>query len=121
LAFAIEAQLTGPTQEELAGGYLSPFSNATAGHLRSATLRDGNATIDFADLRGLVPNASTSGISSEILSQLFTAAFQFPEVATVELRMEGSCATFWTDWLEQKCQAARTRADWEASIVVRQS
>lgn len=67
---AIEALLAGPTAAEQADGVHSAFSDKTADALRSVSLSGGVARVDFGDLVGLVPNASTSCVNASILAQL---------------------------------------------------
>jgi spore germination protein GerM len=104
LAGALRALLAGPTAEERATGIHSWFSDETASMLRSVTIADGGATIiDFADFSSIIPNASTSAGSAMLLGELNHTVFEFPEIATVEYRFEGSCAAFF-NWLQADCQ-----------------
>lgn len=99
LRAALEHLLRGPTDAERAAGIHSWFSPATEGALRSVTVQQGRAVIDFADLRDLIPNASTSAGSAMLLRELNTTVLEFPSVQTIEYRMEGSCERFW-EWLQ---------------------
>lgn len=99
LRAAVAELLRGPLPHERAAGFTSWFSAATAGMLRSALIADGRAVLDFADLRPIIPSASTSAGSRELLGQLTTTVAQFPHIATVEYRLAGSCAAFW-EWLQ---------------------
>ena len=67
LRAALEHLLRGPTAAERAAGLHSWFSPVTEGALRSVTVQQGRAVIDFADLRDLIPNASTSAGSAMLL------------------------------------------------------
>jgi peptidoglycan hydrolase-like protein with peptidoglycan-binding domain len=99
LTGALEELLKGPTVEEKASLPLATgFSSETAGMLRSVSLRDGTARVDFADLREVLPNASTSCGSTSLLSQLDATATQFPTVDTARYSINGSEATFY-EWL----------------------
>jgi hypothetical protein len=83
------------------------FSEATAGALRNVSLdAAGHATVDFADLRVLIPNASSSAGSAMLLDELNTAVFGVGAVRSVEYRIEGSCEQFW-EWLQYSCQTVR--------------
>ncbi|HEX6254269.1 MAG TPA: GerMN domain-containing protein [Euzebyales bacterium] len=99
LTGAMEELLKGPTEEEAASRPLATaFSSETAGMLRSVSLRDGTARIDFGDLREVIPNASTACGSTSLLSQLNATATQFPTVDTARYSINGSEATFY-EWL----------------------
>lgn len=107
LTHALRELLSGPTPEDRTDGpygeYSSWFSTETAGMLRSATLEDGLAVVDFHDLRPVIPNASTSAGSALLLGQLEATVFQFPEVRRVELRIDGDCEAFMA-WLQYGCE-----------------
>lgn len=99
LRAALGHLLRGPTAAERAAGIHSWFSSATADALRTVTVQQGRAVIDFADLRDVIPNASTSAGSAMLLRELNTTVFEFPSVQTIEYRIEGSCERFW-EWLQ---------------------
>jgi len=104
LRAALEQLLRGPTAQRPAGDRHSWFSAETAGALRSAGVDStGHATVDFHDLRPLIPNASSSAGSALLLEELNSTVFQVPEIRSVEYRMEGSCDLFW-EWLQYGCQ-----------------
>lgn len=103
LRAAMERLLRGPTAPAPAGAAPSWFSAATAHALRAATVDpSGHATIDFQDLRSLVPNASSSAGSASLLEELNAAVFHLPDIRSVEYQMEGSCERFW-EWLQYEC------------------
>ena len=103
LRTALGLLLAGPNAAEQAAWLTSWFSStsapSTAGYLRSVTVASGNATVDFGDLRSVIPNASTSAGSHLLLSQLDATVFQFPAVTSVTYRIDGSCQTF-GEWLQ---------------------
>jgi hypothetical protein len=104
LEAALRELLRGPTPTERAAGLHSWFSDTTSDALRSASIDErGRATVDFADLRALIPNASTSAGSALLLSELNATVFSVPAVQSVEYRIEGSCAVFW-EWLQYQCE-----------------
>jgi hypothetical protein len=103
LRTALEQLLRGPTAAPRAGDRHSWFSAKTAGALRTVTVDSaGHATVDFHDLRPLIPNASSSAGSALLLDELNTTVFQFPDLRSVEYRMDGSCEEFW-EWLQFGC------------------
>lgn len=104
LSAVLEQLLAGPTAAERAQGITSWFSTATAGSLRSATVdRSGRAIVDFADLPGAIPNASSSTGSALLLQELNGTVFADPAVRSVEYRTDGSCEAFW-NWLQYDCR-----------------
>ena len=104
LEAAVRGLLGGPTPQEREAGYISLFSEQTALALNSVELdADNVAIVDFADLRVVMNNASTSTGSQILLAQLEATVFQIPEVTAVEYRINGSCDTFWA-WLQRACE-----------------
>jgi spore germination protein GerM len=100
---ALEALLRGPTPEERAEGITSWFSPETANFLNRVTIdAEGNALVDFADFRAIIPGASTSAGSAELMWALNGTVFQFEPVRTVDYRIDGSCETFW-HFLQTEC------------------
>lgn len=108
LRAALETLLAGPIEAESRAGLQSWFSAPTAGALLGVSLADGHAVVDLADLRSIIPNASTSAGSQQLLSQLDATVFRFPTVTSVEYRIDGSCETF-TEWLQIGGCDPRTR------------
>jgi hypothetical protein len=103
LRAALEALLRGPTGDERAAGYRSFFSDATGGMLRGIAVRDGVARVDFRDFSSIIPNASSSAGSAQLIAQLRETIFQFPTVQSAEILFDGSCERFW-NWLQRGCQ-----------------
>lgn len=100
---ALESLLRGPSTTGRGGGAVSWFGEETAGSLRSVSVdSSGHAIVDFHDLRRLIPNASSSAGSAMLLDELNDAIFVFPEIRSVEYRMDGSCDLFW-EWLQYGC------------------
>jgi hypothetical protein len=106
---ALEQLVTGPTAVERNAGFVSWFSDKTAGAVAGVNLQlDGSLVVDFHDLRSLIPNASTSAGSTMLLRQLDATVFQFPAVHSVIYRIDGNCATF-NEWLQLAGCAPRVR------------
>lgn len=105
---SLDALLAGTTADERSASLGSWFSADTIGMLRSVSIEDGHAIVDFDDLRPVIPNASTSAGSERLLAQLDATVFQFRSVESVEYRIEGSCDDF-NEWLQYGGCAARTR------------
>lgn len=108
LAASLRVLLAGPSADERSAGVTSWFSGATAGMLRGVRIDDGHAVVDLADLRPVVPGASSSAGSALLLSELDATVFQFATVRSAEYRIEGSCTAF-TEWLQLGGCAPRTR------------
>jgi hypothetical protein len=68
----LEVLLEGPTEAEQQQGYGGWFSDDTADMLLDLEVVDGTAHVTFADLRQVIPNASTSCGSVTLLAQLDT-------------------------------------------------
>lgn len=100
---ALRLLVAGPTAEEQATGAGSFFSTETEETIRSINLEGGLLTVDFEDLRPVIPNASTSCGHLSLIAQLNSTAFQFEEVDRVTYQIEGSCETFF-NWLQTDCQ-----------------
>ena len=105
-AGALEALVAGPTAAARAAGLDSWFSDATAGALASVAERGGFLVVDFRGLDRLIPNASSSAGSMQLLSALDSTVFQFGTVDSVEYRLDGSCDAFW-EWLQRGCEVVR--------------
>jgi hypothetical protein len=102
LRAALEQVLRGPSDPQPEEH--SWFSSATADALRSVSVDSaGHATVDFEDLRVLIPNASSSAGSAMLLEELNTTVFSVEGVRSVDYLMEGSCDRFW-EWLQYGCQ-----------------
>ena len=100
LGLALRELLKGPTAAERQSGLHSWFSDATADALQSVSIdKDGRAVVQLADLRDIIPGASSSAGSAMLLQQLDSTVLQFGTVQSVEYRMAGSCSTFW-NWLQ---------------------
>lgn len=104
--------LKGPTDAEIAQGFTSWFSPATAGAVTDVVWDGEFFTVVFQGLKALIPNASTSAGSQILLSQLNSTVFQFDFVESVNYTLEGNCDDFW-QWLQSDCHIV-TRAEWEA-------
>lgn len=96
---AMRQLLAGPTAAERTAGMWSWFSARTAGMLRSVRVANGVAYADFADLRPVIPNASTSAGSAALLGELDATLKQFSTVRRTVYSLAGDVATFY-GWLQ---------------------
>lgn len=107
LESALRELLKGPTAVERKRGLTSFFSTVTPGALRSVEMDSaGHVVVDIRDLRAVIPGASSSAGSDDLLGQLNRTVFQFAAVRSVEYRMDGSCELFW-GWLQHPCRVVR--------------
>jgi hypothetical protein len=93
---ALTELLRGPTAAERAQGYSSFFSDATANYLNSVHITDGLAHADFRDFSAIIPNASTSCGSADLLAQLDSTLRQFPTVDATRYSFNGDQAAFYS-------------------------
>lgn len=102
LRAALEQLLRGPSDPQ--PDVHSWFSSATADALRSVSIDSaGHATVDFADLRVLIPNASSSAGSAMLLEELNASVFSVEGVRSVDYLIDGRCERFW-EWLQYSCR-----------------
>jgi hypothetical protein len=95
---ALHALLAGPTATEQAEGYGGWFSSDTADALLDAHLDDGTVHVTFADLRELLPDASSSCGASALLTMLDTTLLALDGVTATRYAIADQTA-FYT-WLQ---------------------
>jgi hypothetical protein len=98
---ALQALVAGPSDAERSQGYGGWFSPETADVVRSVEVDAGTVRVDFADLRQLIPNASSSCGSAGLLAQLDSTLLQFPDVNATVYAIDGSTAVFY-EWLQME-------------------
>ena len=82
---AVEALLAGPTEEEKAEGYFTPFPDGVT--LETLTMQGATARADFsAELKQVAGSCRVLSIRAQIEETLM----QFPEAATVIISVDGS-------------------------------
>ncbi|OHV39307.1 hypothetical protein BCD49_11450 [Pseudofrankia sp. EUN1h] len=96
---ALGQLLAGPTEAERAAGYTSFFSARTAGTLHRLTVENGVAYADFADLRQIIPNASSSYGSAALLAELNATLRQFSTVRSTIYSFDNDAVAFYS-WLQ---------------------
>lgn len=96
---ALQELFKGPSQSERDGGYTSWFSVETENILKSVKVSGGVAQVDLADIRQLIPNASTSCGSGQLLSGMEATLKQFPEIKKVIFSIDGQPDIFY-EWLQ---------------------
>ena len=103
---AITQLLLGVTPREADAGFGSSFSSFNAGTLRSASIKDGVATLDFTRGWETTNNFSTTGMSVAVLDLIDATVFQFPEITGLEIQIEGKR---WCGFEAGHCEASRSR------------
>jgi putative hemolysin len=101
---ALQALVARPSDAERSQGYGGWFSPETADVVRSVQVDAGTVRVDFADLRRLIPNASSSCGSAGLLAQLDATLLQFPDVDATVYAIDGSSAAFY-EWLQMETPA----------------
>lgn len=99
---ALKELFKGPTQAEKNEGYSSFFTSKTSGLLKKITVVDGIAYIELFDPRQLIPNASTSCGSQQLLASIKQTLMHDGEIGEVVFAIEGDQQSFY-DWLQIGC------------------
>lgn len=107
---ALSALVTGPTAAEKSAGYNSLFSAATTGAVQNVRLSNGTAFVNLRDLRTLIPNASASCASTQLLAEMGTTLKQFPEISNTVFALDGNSRDFY-EWLQLDCPAESNNCD----------
>lgn len=103
IGYSLGQLVAGPTAIERNLGAESFFSSDTADSIRSINLKpDGLLIVDFKDIRSVIPSASASCGSVQLLSSLNATAFQFSVVDRIRYEINGSCDVFF-EWLQREC------------------
>ncbi len=100
----------GPTKEEKNDGYQSFFSILTKDILKSIKIANNTAYVDLTDIRTLIPNASSSCGSAQLLGQIDQTLGQFPSIEKVIIAINGDPQTFY-DWIQVGCNAENNNCD----------
>ncbi len=108
---ALRHVVAGPSAADRSVGFYSFFSEETAGSLLSVSIANGSLIADFNDAI-LVNNASTSSGSAAFNDELRQNLFAFPEVDSVEFRVNGSCNA-WASFFQFDGCWVVTRQAWE--------
>lgn len=102
---ALRALVAGPSEAEQSQGYGGWFTQDTADVVHSVEVDAGTGRVDFADLRQLIPNASSSCGSSGLLAQLDATLLRFPDVDATVYSIDGSTTDFY-EWLQMEAPAS---------------
>lgn len=91
----------GPNEDESKAGYFSLFSDITKDILLSFHIVDRKAYLDLTDIRLLIPNASSSCGSAELLGEMDATIKQFGTVDQTLYAINGSSQDFY-EWLQME-------------------
>ena len=95
LRAAMTQLLLGVTPDESAAGLQSAFSTYTAGQIRTATIDNRIATVEFTTQFEWTPNFSAAAANSFVMGQIEATVFQFPDVDGLKFKIDG---TRWCGW-----------------------
>jgi spore germination protein GerM len=100
----------GPTPEETAAGYRSPFSGASAGFLKRIHIRGGTAYVDLNDLRQQLSVATSSCGAADFQAQVSRTLLQLPSIRRVIYAIDGEPRVFY-DWMNESCGPQNDNCD----------
>jgi len=94
----------GPTAEEKEQGYTSLFSQKTAYILKWVKITGGNvADVNLNDIREIIPNASSSCGSAQLLAEIENTIRQHGNIEKIRIAIDGDPQVFY-DWIQIGCQ-----------------
>lgn len=106
----ISELLNGPTGHERDNGFNSFFSDKTKSMLKNIRVTNGTVYLNLNDIRPIIPNASSSCGSAQLMSEIDSTLKQFPEVKKVIVAINGKPNTFY-DWIQVGCTAENNNCD----------
>jgi hypothetical protein len=115
LTTTMEQLVAGPTSEEVADGFRSFWSAATADAVNSVQLAEGAAVASFGSSITSITGVDEEPARSFFLADIYTSLFQYERVSSVELRIGSDCDAFFSLVGESGCTIV-TRGGWEAQL-----
>ena len=106
----LEQLFAGPSEQELQQGYVSSFSPATAGALKSIAIEGETAYIDLVDVRPLMPAVSASCGRQAFFAEVETTLRHVQPLERVIYAIEGDPAPFY-EWVQLACSEANDHCD----------
>ncbi len=100
----------GPTNAEKAQGYSSFFSSETGQILKSVKVVNSTAYVNLTDIRSIIPNASSSCGSAQLLSQIEETLKHDRKINNVIIAINGDPQTFY-DWIQIGCSPENNNCD----------
>jgi len=108
--WALTELFRGPTEEEAGRGFTSFFSEATDGLLKEVRVEGAVAYVNMADIRTVVPNASTSCGSVSLMTEMEETLKHSREITKVIFAIDGDTQAFY-DWVQIGCAPENNNCD----------
>jgi hypothetical protein len=100
----------GPTEGEKSQGYYSWFSDNTRDILKNIKIENFTAFINLNDIRQIIPNASSSCGSAELLGEINNTLKQFSTISRVIIAIDQNPSTFY-EWIQIGCSKENNFCD----------
>jgi len=107
---ALKELFAGPTDAEVAEGYVSLFSPATRDILIRVKVQGDTAYVDLMDIRSLIPSASASCGSADFFAEVGNTVKAAAPVQRVLYAIEGDPAPFY-EWTQIGCAPENDNCD----------
>lgn len=102
---ALKNLFRGPSEDEKKAGYSSFFSPDTADMLIDFHGKEDTAYVNLTDIRAVIPNASSSCGSAELLAEMDATIKQFGNYSNTLYAIDGSSPDFY-EWLQLSAPAS---------------
>lgn len=100
----------GPTENEMAEGYVSTFSTATRSILKSLKIEENTAYVNLVDVRPMLTSVSSSCGSSAFFAEVENTLRGVAPVTRVIFAIDGEPETFY-EWVQLGCSAENDYCD----------
>jgi len=100
--FALNELFSGPTAVEKEQGYTSWFSAETRNILNGIAIKEGTAFLNIKDIRQIIPGASSSCGSAQLLAEIESTLKQFSSIDNVIIGINSDPKTFY-EWIQVGC------------------
>lgn len=100
----------GPTENEMAEGYVSTFSTATRSILKSLKIEENTAYVNLVDVRPMLTSVSSSCGSSAFFAEVENTLRAVAPVTRVIFAIDGDPEAFY-EWVQLGCSAENDYCD----------
>ncbi len=107
---ALNELFKGPSAAEKNQGYTSFFSDKTKNILLEVKIENKTAYVNLRDIRNIIPNASSSCGSSQLMAEIENTLKQFSTIDKVIIAINGSTKTFY-EWIGIGCNESNGNCD----------
>lgn len=107
---ALNELFKGPSAAEKNQGYTSFFSDKTKDILLDVKIEDKTAYVNLRDIRNIIPNASSSCGSAQLMAEIENTLKQFSTIDKVIIAINGSAKTFY-EWIGVGCNESNNNCD----------